>query len=135
MTFPQPGGEGSPITLKTRYDHWIGGEWVAPDNGLYFEDPSPVNGKTFCEVARGTAADVEKALDAAHAAKDAWGRTSPAERSLILLKIAQVIEDNLEELAVVECWENGKPVRETPRAPRRHPTPMEGGAPVASVGP
>ena len=113
MTFPQPGGENSPITLKNRYDHYIGGQWVAPVNGLYFENPSPVNGKTFCEVARGTAADIDKALDAAHAAKDAWGRTSIAERSNMLLKIAQVIEDNLEELAVVECWENGKAVRET----------------------
>ena len=112
MAFPQPGGEGSPITIKSRYDHYIGGEWVAPATGLYFENPSPVNGKVFCEVARGTAADVDAALDAAHAAKDAWGRTSPAERSGVLLKIAQVIEDNLEDLAVVECWENGKPVRE-----------------------
>jgi aldehyde dehydrogenase len=113
MPFPQPGGEDSPITLKSRYDHFIGGEWVPPDNGLYFEDPSPVNGKVFCEVARGTAADVERALDAAHAAKDAWGRTSVAERSKVLLDIADVIEANLEELAVVECWENGKAVRET----------------------
>jgi aldehyde dehydrogenase len=113
MAFPQPGGEDSPIKLKSRYDHYIGGEWVAPANGLYFENPSPVNGKAFCEVARGTAADIDKALDAAHAAKDAWGRTSPAERSGVLLKIAQVIEDNLEELAIVECWENGKAIRET----------------------
>ncbi len=113
MTFPQPGGENSPITLKNRYDHYIGGQWIAPANGLYFENPSPINGKTFCEVARGTAADIDKALDAAHAAKEAWGRTSIAERSAMLLKIAQVIEDNLEELAVVECWENGKAVRET----------------------
>jgi len=113
MAFPQPGGEDSPIRLKSRYDNYIGGEWVPPANGLYFENPSPVNGKTFCEVARSTAADVDLALDAAHAAKDAWGRTSTTERSNILLQIAQVIEDNLEELAVVECWENGKAVRET----------------------
>ena len=113
MSFPQPGGDGSPITLKSRYDHFIGGEWVAPDSGLYFEDISPVNGKAFCEIARGTAADIEKALDAAHAVKDAWGKTSPAERSGALLAIADVIEANLEELAVVECWENGKAVRET----------------------
>ena len=113
MSFPQPGGEHSPITLKSRYDHYIGGEWVAPANGLYFENVSPVNGKVFCEVARGTADDIERALDAAHAAKDAWGRTAPAERSGILLKIADVIEAHLEELAVVETWENGKPVRES----------------------
>jgi aldehyde dehydrogenase len=113
MAFPQPGGEDSPIRLKSRYDNYIGGEWVPPANGLYFENPSPVNGKTFCEVARSTAADVELALDAAHAAKDEWARTSTTDRSNILLQIAQVIEDNLEELAVVECWENGKAVRET----------------------
>ena len=113
MTYPQPGGEHSPITLKSRYDNFIGGEWVPPTSGLYFENLSPVNGKVFCEVARSTSADVDKALDAAHAAKDAWGRTSAAERSGILLAIAQVIEDNLEEIAVVECWENGKSVRET----------------------
>jgi aldehyde dehydrogenase len=112
MLFPQPGGEGSPITIKSRYDNFIGGKWVPPVSGLYFEDPSPVNGKTFCEVARGTAGDIDLALDAAHAAKGAWGRTSAAERSGILLQIAQRIEDNLEELAVVEAWENGKSVRE-----------------------
>jgi aldehyde dehydrogenase len=113
MLFPQPGGEGSPITIKSRYDNFIGGKWVPPATGLYFENPSPVNGKTFCEVARGTAADIDLALDAAHAAKDAWARTSAAERSGVLLQIAQRIEDNLEELAVVEAWENGKAVRET----------------------
>jgi aldehyde dehydrogenase len=113
MLFPQPGSEGSPITIKNRYDNFIGGRWVPPVSGLYFENPSPVNGKTFCEVARGTAADIDLALDAAHAVKDAWGRTSAAERSGILMQIAQRIEDNLEELAVVEAWENGKSVRET----------------------
>jgi aldehyde dehydrogenase len=113
MAYPQPGSAGSPITLKSRYDHYIGGEWVAPSSGQYFENPSPVNGKTFCEVARGNAEDIEKALDAAHAAKDAWGRTSQTQRSNTLLAIAQRMEDNLEALAVVECWENGKAVRET----------------------
>ena len=113
MTYPIPGSQGSPIALKSRYEHFIGGRWVPPANGLYFENTSPVNGKVFCEVARGTAADIEKALDAAHEAKEAWGRSSAAERSAVLLKIADVIEANLEELAVVECWENGKPVRET----------------------
>jgi aldehyde dehydrogenase len=112
MLYPQPGGEGSPITLRSRYDNFIGGAWVPPVSGLYFENPSPVNGKSFCEVARGTAADIDLALDAAHAAKDGWGRTSPTERSGILLKIAQRIEDDLEELAVIEAWENGKGVRE-----------------------
>ena len=112
MLFPAPGGEGSPIAIKSRYDNFIGGAWVPPVEGRYFENPSPVDGKTFCEVARGTAADIELALDAAHAAKDAWGRTSPAERANVLLQIAQRIEDHLEEIAVVECWENGKSVRE-----------------------
>ncbi len=113
MLFPQPGGEGSSIALKSRYDHYIGGEWVPPVDGRYFENRSPVNGKVFCEVARGTAEDVELALDAAHAARRAWAATSPAERSGVLLQIAQRMEEHLEELAVVECWENGKPVRET----------------------
>ena len=112
MLFPAPGGEGSPIHIKSRYDNFIGGKWVPPVDGRYFENESPVDGKTFCEVARGTAADIDLAIDAAHAAKDAWGRTSPTERSNILLAIAQRIEMNLEELAVVECWENGKSVRE-----------------------
>jgi len=112
MLFPAPGGEGSPITIKSRYDNFIGGKWVPPVDGRYFENPSPVDGKTFCEVARGTAADIELALDAAHAAKDSWGRTSPTERANILIQIAQRIEDHLEEIAVVECWENGKSVRE-----------------------
>ncbi len=113
MLFPQPGGEDSPITIRNRYDNFIGGEWVPPVSGRYFEDTSPVNGKAFCEVARGGAEDIELALDAAHAAKDAWGRTSAAERSGVLLQIAQRIEENLEDIAVVETWENGKPVRET----------------------
>ena len=119
MVFPQPGGEGSPITIKSRYDNFIGGEWVAPVNGLYFENPSPVNGKTFCEVARGTAADIELALDAAHAAKDAWGRTSPAERSGVLLQIAQRHRGQPRGAGGRRGWENGKAVRETPR--RRPP--------------
>ena len=113
MLFPQPGGEGSPITIRSRYDNYIGGEWVAPVDGRYFENRSPVNGKVFCEVARGTAADVELALDAAHGARRAWGTASPAERSGVLLQIAQRMEEHLEDLAVVECWENGKAVRET----------------------
>jgi aldehyde dehydrogenase len=111
--YPAPGQPGSPATYKARYDHWIGGQYVAPSSGEYFENVSPVNGQVFCEVARGNAADVEKALDAAHAAKIAWGKTSVTERSNILLKIADRMEANLEALAVAETWENGKPVRET----------------------
>lgn len=111
--YAAPGQEGSPVTYKSRYEHWIGGEWVAPDSGQYFENVSPVNGKVFCEVARGNAADIDKALDAAHKAAPAWGKTSVAERSNILNKIADRIEANLEMLAVGETWDNGKPVRET----------------------
>ncbi|MBM7789103.1 aldehyde dehydrogenase [Tenggerimyces flavus] len=108
-----PGTEGSPVTFKSRYDHFIGGEWVPPANGAYFENPTPVTGETFTEMARGTADDIELALDAAHGAAPAWGRTSPGERALILNKIADRIEDNLELLAVAETWDNGKAVRET----------------------
>ena len=111
--YAAPGTEGSVVSYKPRYDHWIGGEYVAPVKGQYFENVSPVNGQVFCEVARGTAEDIENALDAAHAAAPAWGRTSAAERAVILNKIADRIEENLEMLAVGETWDNGKPVRET----------------------
>ncbi len=111
--FAQPGTDGSVVSYKPRYDHWIGGEYVAPSSGQYFENVSPVNGKVFTEIARGNAEDIEKALDAAHAAAPAWGKTSVAERANILNKIADRIEENLEMLAVGETWDNGKPVRET----------------------
>ncbi|HWJ85738.1 MAG TPA: aldehyde dehydrogenase, partial [Cellulomonas sp.] len=111
--YAAPGQPGSPATYRDRYDHWIGGEYVAPAAGRYFENPSPVNGKTFCEVARGDADDIERALDAAHGAARAWGKTSATERANILNKIADRMEANLEMLAVAETWENGKPVRET----------------------
>ncbi|WP_102159807.1 aldehyde dehydrogenase [Zhihengliuella halotolerans] len=111
--YANPGTEGSLITFKNRYDHYIGGEWKAPVKGEYFENVTPVTGRGFCEVGRGTAEDIEAALDAAHAAAPAWGRTSPAERAVILNKIADRIEDNLEMLAVAETWDNGKAVRET----------------------
>jgi len=109
----QPGQPGSPTTFASRYDHWIGGRRVAPVKGQYFENPSPVTGKTFCEVARGTAEDIEAALDAAHAAAPAWGRTSAGDRANILNKIADRMEQNLELLAVAETWDNGKPIRES----------------------
>jgi aldehyde dehydrogenase len=101
------------MDYKPRYDHWIGGEYVKPASGQYFENVTPVTGRAFCEVARGNAEDVEKALDAAHAAFKTWRHTSVTERSNILLKIADRMEENLEKLAVAETWENGKPVRET----------------------
>jgi len=109
----QPGQPGSPTTFASRYDHWIGGRRVAPVKGQYFENPSPVTGKTFCEIARGTAEDIELALDAAHAAAPAWGKTSPGDRANILNKIADRMEQNQELLAVAETWDNGKPIRES----------------------
>jgi aldehyde dehydrogenase len=99
--------------LDSRYQNFIGGQWTEPRTGNYFENPSPVNGQTFCEVPRSGADDIELALDAAHAAAPAWGRTAPAERANILNKIADRIEENLEKLAVIETWDNGKPIRET----------------------
>ena len=111
--YAQPGQAGAVMDYKPRYDHWIGGEWVAPSSGQYFENISPVTGKVFCEVARGNADDIEKALDAAHAAFKTWRHTSATERANMLLKIADRMEANLEKIAVAETWENGKPVRET----------------------
>ncbi len=113
MVYAQPGTEGSIVTFAARYDNFIGGKWVPPVDGRYFDNPSPVDGKVFCQVARSSAADIEFALDAAHAAAPAWGRTAAGERANILNRIADEIEENLEMLAVAETWENGKPVRET----------------------
>jgi len=112
MIYKAPNQPGSKISFKSRYENYIGGKWVAPAKGMYFENPSPVNGKTFCEVARSTAEDIERALDAAHSAAPAWGRTSPAERADILNKLADRIAANLEVLALAETWDNGKPIRE-----------------------
>jgi len=111
--FPQPGSADSTVSVKSRYDNYIGGEWVAPVKGQYFENITPVTGKPFTEIARSTAEDIDKALDAAHAAKDAWGKTSAAARSVILNQIADRIEANLQDLAIAETWDNGKSVRET----------------------
>ena len=113
MGFPQPGSAASHITVLDRYDNWIGGKWVAPVSGHYFENVSPVTGEVFTQIARSTAGDIELALDAAHHAADSWGRTSATERSNILLRIADRMEQHLEDLAVIETWDNGKPVRET----------------------
>ncbi|MED4300859.1 aldehyde dehydrogenase family protein [Geobacillus stearothermophilus] len=113
MIYAQPGQPGALVTFKKRYENFIGGKWVPPVDGEYFENISPVTGQAYCEVPRSRAADIELALDAAHAAKDAWDRTSPAERARILNKIADRMEENLEMLAVAETWENGKPIRET----------------------
>ncbi|WP_044494811.1 aldehyde dehydrogenase family protein [Nesterenkonia massiliensis] len=111
--YAQPGTESSVVSYKSRYENFIGGECVAPVKGQYFENLSPVTGKSFTEVPRSTAEDIDLALDAAHKAAPAWGRTSVAERAVLLNRIADRIEENLEALAVAETWENGKPVRET----------------------
>ena len=110
--FARPGSNGALMSYESRYDNFIGGEWVAPAKGLYFENPTPVTGQTFCEVARSDEADVEKALDAAHAAAPAWAKTAPAERAAILNKIADRIQANTDSLALAEVWDNGKPIRE-----------------------
>lgn len=113
MIYANPNTEGAIVNFKEKYDNFIGGEWVAPVKGQYFENISPVTGKVFTKAARSTAEDIELALDAAHAAKEAWGKTSAAERANILNKIADRIEENLEKIAVAETWDNGKAVRET----------------------
>jgi aldehyde dehydrogenase len=112
-TYATPGETDSPVELKSRYENFIGGQWVAPANGEYSENVSPATGESFTTVPRSSAEDVELALDAAHAAKDAWADASATERSRVLNKVADVIEENVELLAIAESWENGKPVRET----------------------
>ncbi|MFD4264526.1 aldehyde dehydrogenase [Rhodococcus sp. NPDC058481] len=111
--YARPGSPDSVMSFQSRYDNWIGGQWVPPVKGQYFENPTPVTGQPFCEIARGTAEDIELALDAAHAAAPAWGKTSVAERAVILNKIADRMEQNLEAIALAESWDNGKPIRET----------------------
>jgi aldehyde dehydrogenase len=113
MRYAEPGAPGSKITFKKRYENFIGGKWVPPVNGKYFENITPVTGKPFCEVPRSDAQDIEKALDAAHAAAPAWGNTAVGTRAAILNKIADRLEQNTELLALAETWDNGKPIRET----------------------
>jgi aldehyde dehydrogenase len=104
---------GRQIKVRNRYDNFIGGEWVAPVKGQYFDNPTPISGEIICTVARSTAEDIEKALDAAHAAAPAWGKTSPTERAAVLFKIADRLEANLADIATIETIDNGKPIRET----------------------
>jgi len=113
MIYAQPGTAGAILSLKPRYGNYIGGEFIAPVKGQYFTNTTPVTGEAIGEFPRSSAEDIELALDAAHAAADAWGRTSVQDRSNLLLKIADRIEQNLELLAVAETWDNGKAVRET----------------------
>ncbi|TDW31457.1 aldehyde dehydrogenase family protein [Cryobacterium psychrophilum] len=111
--YAAPGTPGAKVNFKPRYENWIGGEWVAPVKGEYFEDITPVTGRPFTEVARGTAEDIELALDAAHKAAPAWGKTSATERAAVLNRIADKIDANNELLSVAETWDNGKAIRET----------------------
>jgi aldehyde dehydrogenase len=104
---------GAKVQFKAKYDNFIGGKWVAPVKGGYFDVITPITGKVYTKAARSTAEDVELALDAAHAAAEAWGRTPAAERANVLLKIADRLEQNLEMLAYAETIDNGKPIRET----------------------
>lgn len=113
MRYEDPNTEGSIVQFKERYDNYIGGEYRPPASGKYFENITPVTGKIFCKIARSNKDDVEAAVDAANNAKDAWGKTTVAERANILNKIADRIEENLEMIAVAESWDNGKAVRET----------------------
>ena len=109
-------GMGVNIPYKAKYDNYIGGKWVAPVKGQYFDVISPITGKSYTQAARSSAEDVELALDAAHAAADAWATKSTTERSNILLKIADRIEANLELIATADTIDNGKPIRETMNA-------------------
>ena len=113
MIYANPGSEGALVNFKAQYGNYIGGQWVEPVNGNYFDNISPVNGKVFCKIPRSDADDINLALDKAHEAREGWGTTSVTERSNILLKIADLIEENLELLAVADTWDNGKAVRET----------------------
>lgn len=113
MKHANPNEKNSPVQFKSRYENFIGGEWIAPRGGTYFENVTPVTGKTFCEIPRSDHRDIDLALDAAHGAKTTWGKTSVGDRSNILLKIADRMEQNLERLAIAETWDNGKPIRET----------------------
>ena len=101
------------IQLKPRYENYIGGKWVPPVKGQYFTNTTPVTGGALCDVPRSGAEDIELALDAAHAAKAAWGKTSAAERAVLMNKIADRMQEKLEYLATIETWDNGKPIRET----------------------
>ncbi|WP_374295327.1 aldehyde dehydrogenase family protein [Acinetobacter sp.] len=113
MRYADPNTEGSKIQFKKQYENFIGGKWIAPVKGEYFDNISPVNGEAFTRIPRSSAEDIELALDAAHAAKAQWNSTSPTTRSNLLLKIADRLEQHLETLAVAETWDNGKPIRET----------------------
>lgn len=113
MIYNNPTEDHSILFLKDKIDNFIGGSWVPPREGIYYENISPINGKGFCRVARSSKLDIELALDAAHKAQDQWGKTSVTDRANMLQSIAETIERNIEALALAESWDNGKPIRET----------------------
>lgn len=113
MIYANPGSAQSSVQFKARYENYINGQWTAPLSGNYFDNITPVTGEVVCEVPRSDERDIDLALDAAHAAKDSWAAMSVTERSNILLKIADKIEQNLELLALAKTWDNGKCIRET----------------------
>src|SRR6201991_4895682 len=111
--YARPGAADALMAYESRYGNFIGGEWAAPSGGEDFENPTPVTGQTFCEIPRSTEQDIDRALDGAHRAAGAGGKTAAGERAVIPNKIADRIEENLESLALAEAWDNGKPIRET----------------------
>ncbi len=113
MIYAKPNSADAVVAFSSQYENYIGGQWVAPVDGNYFDNTTPVTGEVFCKIPRSNDKDINLALDAAHKAKESWGKTSVTERSNLLLKIANRIEDNMEQLAVAETWDNGKAVRET----------------------
>ncbi|MDG2364858.1 MAG: aldehyde dehydrogenase [Methylococcaceae bacterium] len=113
MIYNNPNQPDSHVKFKMQYGNYIGGSWVPPVQRRYFDNSSPINGQVFCSIPQSSTEDISLALDAAHEAKESWGKTSVTERSNILLKIADRIDENLEKLAVAETWDNGKSVRET----------------------
>ncbi|MFI6044995.1 aldehyde dehydrogenase family protein [Nocardia sp. NPDC051321] len=113
MIYARPGSDSGIVSYATRYDNFIDGDWAAPIEGRYFDNASPVDGETFCTVARSSAADIDLALEAAHAAAERWAATAPAQRAVVLNQIADRIEAAIAPLAVAETWDNGKPIRET----------------------
>ena len=113
MIYANPGDAGAKVEYKKQYDNFIGGKWTAPVKGQYFDVITPTTGKVYTKAARSSAEDIDLAIDAAHAAKVAWGKTAPASRANVLLQIADRIDANLELLAYAETVDNGKPIRET----------------------
>ncbi|TMO42841.1 acetaldehyde dehydrogenase ExaC [Pseudoalteromonas ruthenica] len=113
MIYANPNTPGAVVDFKPQYENYIGGQWVSPVQGRYFDNTSPVTGEVICKIPQSCAKDIELALDAAHQAQQSWGKTSVTERSNLLLAIAQRVQEHSEQLAVAETWDNGKAVRET----------------------